>query len=316
MTQKITRNSSEHEGSMKSTWSVMIPAYRCNQYLPQCLRSVLMQDLGPERMQIAVINDDPSDEECGKLVETLAHGRVTYYRNEKNIGPDANFNRCIELSANDLVLILHGDDYLKEHYFEKMSALADGCPKAGMIVCRGDGVDEKGIVNWVSLRYPTFESLTFDESPIWEALHLMPPGVVVRREVYAKVGGYRPVVAQDWDMWFRIIRSSGIIMTPDVLVAYRQHEDSNTGRTRRSGRIIRDLLTLYESFAAEQPKYPLEKMRRGVSSMAYGQAMEYKRRGDGEAAAANFRIWRELTPLPSRLITNSKRFVKAILGRS
>lgn len=41
----------------------MIPAYRCNEYLPECLRSVLAQDLGPQQMQIAVVNDDPNDDD-------------------------------------------------------------------------------------------------------------------------------------------------------------------------------------------------------------------------------------------------------------
>jgi glycosyltransferase involved in cell wall biosynthesis len=300
---------------MKATWSVMIPTYHCNEFLPQCLRSVLMQDLGPEQMQIAVVNDDPNDDECAKLVEALAPGRVAYHRNERNLGADANFNRCIDLATGDLLLILHGDDYLKAHFFEKLSALAESCPAAGMIACRGEGVDGDSIVNWVSHRYREFESLSFDESPIWESLHLMPGAVVVRREVYGRVGGFRPLVFQDWEMWFRIIRAAGIIMTPEVLSAYRQHGDSITGRTRRSAENIRELDEVYKIFAANQPRYPLTKMRRNIGGTAHGQAMEYKRRGDTEAAAANFRAWREITPFPSRLVTHSKRCVKTLLGR-
>jgi GT2 family glycosyltransferase len=303
---------------MKPSWSVMIPAYRCNEFLAQCLDSVLVQDPGQEQMQIAVVNDDPGDDHCAKVVGAFTGGRIEYHRNERNLGNGGNFNRCIALASRDLVLILHGDDYLREHYFERLSALAATNPTAGMIACRADGVDERGVVNWVSRRYREFETLSFDDSPIWESLHLMPSAVVVRRKVYEQIGGFRQDIAngQDWEMWGRVIRAAGIIMTPDVLAAYRQHAASITGRTRRSAQNIREFGQLYDMFAAGRPNYPIARMRQGLASMAFGQGLEFQRLGDTEAAAANFREWRALTSLPSRVVTVLKRGVKKLLGRN
>jgi hypothetical protein len=50
--------------------------------------------------------------------------------------------------------------------------------------------------------------------------------------------------------------------------------------------------------------------------MALGQGLEYQRLGDAEAAAANLRAWRVLTPLSSRVVTVLKRGVKKLLGRN
>lgn len=296
----------------------MIPAYRCNEYLPECLRSVLAQDLGPQQMQIAVVNDDPNDDDCGEVVRRFAGERIEYHRNERNLGAGGNFNRCLALAKRDLVLVLHGDCFLKEHYFERLSALAIQHPNVGMIACRADGVGEDSVVNWVSLRYREFESPTHDDSPIWESLHLMPSAVVVRREVYARIGGFREDIAngQDWEMWSRAIRKAGIVMSPEVLAAYRQHADSITGRTRRSAQNVRELVQLCELFASEIPGYPLERMRRAFGSMALAQTLEFKRRGDAEGAAANLRAWRELTPWSARVVTGAKRVVKTMIGRT
>jgi glycosyltransferase involved in cell wall biosynthesis len=296
----------------------MIPAYRCNEFLPQCLQSVLSQDLGPQQMQIAVVNDDPIDDECAKVVGAVGGNRIEYHRNETNLGAGGNFNRCLILADRDLVLILHGDCYLKERYFEKLSALAVAHPTAGMLACRAEGVDARGTVNWVSHRYSEFESLTSDDSPIWESLHLMPSAVVVRREIYGRIGGFRQDIAngQDWEMWIRVIRAAGIIMSPEVLAAYRQHGDSITGRTRRSAQNIREFAQLYALFAVELPGYPIERMRQGLRGMAFSQALEYRKRGDTEGALENFRAWRELTPFPSRVVSHFKRFVKTLFNRA
>lgn len=299
------------------TWSVMVPTYRCNALLRQCLDSILAQDLGPARMQIAVVNDDPADAECAALVAGVAPGRIEYHRNPRNLGNGATFNRCVALARHDLVAIIHGDDFLLPGYFEQLTALAVAHPAAGMLACRAHGVDPAGQTTWTSLRYPSFERVTRDDSPIWKSLHLMPAAVVIRREVYARIGGFREDLpnGQDWEMWARAIRDSGIIMTPAILAAYRQHGDSVSGRTRQTAQNIRDFAWIYRHFAALHPRYPLAAMLAGLRGMAYSQALEYERRGHREAAEANWQAWREITPLHAQWVGHLKRMIKQRLSR-
>ena len=56
-------------------WSVMIPTYNCTRYLHETLGSVLVQVLGPEVMQIEVV-DDHSEDDVGKVVEEVGRGRI------------------------------------------------------------------------------------------------------------------------------------------------------------------------------------------------------------------------------------------------
>ncbi len=303
----------------KPTWSVMIPAYRCSDFLPQCLQSVLAQDIGPDRLQLAVVNDDPSDLRCREVVQTNGgNGRVEYYCNEKNLGAGGNFNQCLALATGDLVLVLHGDCYLLPGFIEKITSLSLNHPSAGMLACRAVGVDANGTRLWDSFRYPTFERFTKDDSPIWEQLHLMPSAVVVRHEVYDRIGRFREDIAngQDWEMWSRVIRDSGIIMSPEILAAYRQHTESITDRTKRTAQNIREFERLYRHFASIHIDYPLQRMLTGLSGIAYSQALQFKRLGDPQASAENLRAWAEVTPLHVRIWTRIKQILKRVLGRT
>ena len=299
------------------TWSVMIPAYHCNDFLPRCLSSVLDQDPGPAHLQLVVVNDDPADPACANVVETHGRGRAECHRNERNLGAGGNFNRCLALARGELVLVLHGDCYLLPGFFEKLLALARAHPAAGMVACRAVGVDEHDGHLWDSHRYPEFETLNRDDTPIWRELHLMPSAVVVRREVYAALGGYREDIAngQDWEMWGRVIRARGIVMVPEILAAYRQHADSITARTKRSAQNIREFARLYEHFASTRPNYPLQEMMRGLSGIAYSQARQFAALGDREAWLENRRAWREVTPRHLQLWSNFKDAGKTLLRR-
>jgi glycosyltransferase involved in cell wall biosynthesis len=297
--------------NLPPTWSVMIPAYHCNAYLPTCLASVLDQCAAAESLQLVVVNDDPDDAACEQVVRAHGRGRADYHHNNRNLGAGGNFNRCLTLATGELILVLHGDCYLLPGFFDRIAALAAIHPDAGMIACRALGVDDQGQTLWESRRYPEFESLTFDDSPIWTELHLMPSAVVVRRKVYTQLGGYREDIAngQDWEMWSRVIHACGIIMTPEILACYRQHADSITGRTKREAQNIRE-------FAKVRPGYPLRQMFRGLGGMAMGQARDFRTLGDHEAVTHNLKAWAEITPLPIRLWSHGKQIVKRIIRRS
>jgi len=291
----------------------MIPAYHCNEYLPRCLESVLAQDPGFNELQLVVVNDDPTAAQGEEVVKMHSRERAIYHKNERNLGAGGNFNRCIALATGELVLLLHGDCFLLPGFFEKLGSLAKAYPTAGMIACRAIGVDEKDRPLWDSHRYREFETLTQDDSPIWEQLHLMPSAVVVRREVYSRIGGFREDIAngQDWEMWSRVIHFSGVIMTHEILAAYRQHGDSISGRTMRTAQNIRDFAKLYRLFAAERHGYPLQRMIANLRGMAYGQARQFQALGDSESAAENTRAWAEITPPYLRILTYLKDIAKS-----
>ncbi|MFD2512316.1 glycosyltransferase family A protein [Pontibacter locisalis] len=52
----------------RSLWFEIIPSYNCINTLKQALESVLIQDLGPEKIQIEVVDDCSTDGVVKELV--------------------------------------------------------------------------------------------------------------------------------------------------------------------------------------------------------------------------------------------------------
>src|SRR5215813_8446370 len=82
-------------GEGRPLWSVMVPVYNCGSYLPQALGSILMQDPGPQLMQIEVIDDCSTDIDVEELVRSIGKGRVVYHRQPQNVGSLRNFETCL-----------------------------------------------------------------------------------------------------------------------------------------------------------------------------------------------------------------------------
>src|SRR5690242_19953848 len=106
------------DGLVRPLWSIMIPTFNNAGHLRAALRSVLAQDAGPEVMQIEVV-DDASDDDTSKVVQETGQGRVSYYRQDRNVGHIANFQSCLRRSTGRLVHLLHGDDAVLPGFYQK-----------------------------------------------------------------------------------------------------------------------------------------------------------------------------------------------------
>lgn len=235
-------------GAERPLWSVMIPTHDCAPYLRHTLASVLAQDPGPRHMQIEVV-DDASSDRPEAVVDELGRGRVRFFRQPRNVGHVANFNSCLERSRGQLVHILHGDDCVRDGFYEAMGRLLEEEPTAGAAFCRYIAMDEVG--DWTSIA--PLEQRFAGLIPDWlekiaVGQRLQTPCMVVRREVYEQLGGFdrRGGFAEDWEMWVRIAARYPVAYQPQPLALYRVHSLSRTGRMLRTGENVRDLRRVIE----------------------------------------------------------------------
>jgi len=220
----------------------MIPTYDCAHYLRETLASVLAQDPGVEQMQIEVV-DDASRDDPESVVNELAPGRVLFLRQPSNLGTVHNLNTCIERSRGKLVHILHGDDAVREGFYQTMALHFEG-PGVGAAFCRYIAIDEDG--NWQTIGRvePDGRGVLADWlTRIAEGQRLQTPCMVVRRSVYEHLGGFdsRLTHCEDWEMWTRIASAFSVSYEPEPLALYRIHERSASGRSRSAGENVVDL---------------------------------------------------------------------------
>ena len=282
------------ESADRPRFSVMIPTFNCAEYLRVCLASVLEQDPGPGRMQIEVIDDCSTLDDPESVVRELAGDRVSFRRQPQNVGAVGNFNTCIERSAGELVHILHGDDVVLPGFYAAIDQLALDVPDAGFYATRVHAIDEGGCRSWMS---ESLAAYTRAASTDLRAFACGTPiqfvGTVVRRAAYEAVGGFRPGLAHvaDWDMWMRLVVSTGLACIDEPLAEYRQFAASDTSRLKRTATNLLDIDRFASLMSTAEIDFDVDSALAKARLSARLQEHCFQRLGDHEAARANHRYW-------------------------
>jgi glycosyltransferase involved in cell wall biosynthesis len=233
------------EGVDRTSWSVMIPAYNAGDYLEQALRSVLDQDPGPDRMQVAVVDDASAGvDRAEAIVRRLAPDRVEFHRAVENLGLAGNWNRCIGLARGHWVHLLHQDDWVLPGFYEQLGRAEAQAPGVGAAFCRHFFADGDG--HWTALSHLEGRTAGVLESLLVRLSSVQPiqcPSIVVRRSAYEALGGFRGDLRYnlDWEMWCRIASRYPIWYEPRPLACYRQHEGSETAALMGAGAVVPDI---------------------------------------------------------------------------
>ncbi len=204
-------------------WSVMVPTYNCYRFLRQTLESVLVQDPGPDKMQIEVVDDCSSDGDVEALVQEVGKGRIGFFRQEKNMGHHRNFETCINRSQGHLMHLLHGDDLVRPGFYSEIESLFEAYPQIGAAFTKNGYIDNVGNVtvpenSWMS-RAGIFDDFLMN---IAQKQMLQVVAMVVKRSVYEKLGGFFAVdYCEDWEMWIRIAAHFPVAYSPNCLALYR-----------------------------------------------------------------------------------------------
>jgi len=216
-------------------FSVMVPTFAPNaRLLRVALESVLAQALPPEQMQITVVDDSIQPRVTTDLVREIdPSGRIEVVESDKRLGIAGNWNRAIELAHGELVHLLHQDDYVLPGFYDRMDHGFRRAPRAGMAFCRTRLVDDDGRPIRHNSRLRWFPGLLRGWLPVIATRQrVQTPSVVVRREIYETLGGYRPELCQalDWEMWVRIAAHHDVWYDPRSLAVYRRHRGNESSR--------------------------------------------------------------------------------------
>ena len=98
--------------------SIIVPIYRVERYLRECVDSILAQTL---RDIEVILIDDGSPDKCGEIVDEYAKKdkRVVAIHQE-NKGYSATVNRGIKLAKGEYIGVIESDDFIEEEMYEKL----------------------------------------------------------------------------------------------------------------------------------------------------------------------------------------------------
>lgn len=102
-------------------FSLIVPIYRIEEYLPKCIESVLAQTYQDYELLLV---DDGSPDGSGKICDAYAAKYPDKLRviHQPNGGAGAARNHGIELSTGEYLLFVDGDDYLSDNLLEDLAA--------------------------------------------------------------------------------------------------------------------------------------------------------------------------------------------------
>ena len=250
------------ERSERPLWSVMIPVFNCSSYLEECLNSVLNAITETTHFQIEVIDDASTDADIKKIVEEKGKGKIGYFRQHANVGSLRNFETCINRSKGFLIHLLHGDDKVLPDFYKKMDALFNNNPSLGAGFCRYNYITENGKILFSSDVEKNKDGVLENWlQRIAQRQLIQTPSIVVKREVYEKLGSFYAVhYGEDWEMWVRIAANYAFGYCNQILAEYRQHTNSISGNYFLNGQNIRDLKKVMDINYTRLPKDKRDKI--------------------------------------------------------
>ena len=199
--------------------SFLMAVYDGETYLDEAIQSVLNQTF-PD-FEFIVINDGSTDG-TAKIIERYRRedGRIRAYE-QPNCGLVVALNRGLELARGEYVARMDADDISVPERVATQVAFMDAHQEVG--IC-GTWIETIGTPHGDVRRYPT-DDATIRSWLLFESV-LAHPSIMMRRELLVKTSlsydaGY--VHAEDYDLWVRAARHTGLANIPEVLLRYRLH---------------------------------------------------------------------------------------------
>ena len=213
--------------------SVCIPVYNAERFIATTIESVLQQTLTDFEL---IIVDDHSSDRSLEIIATYNDDRMRVIANDRNLGPEGNWNRCLKESKGRYVKLLPQDDVLAPICLAEQVAVLeqDEEKRIALVFCARTIIDATGGV-LMSRGYPTFRKgaingqllirrcLCFGTNLIGE-----PGSVLFRRNKVMDVGLFDascPYVI-DLDFWFRLLLLGDGYYLPERLASFRVSTDS------------------------------------------------------------------------------------------
>ncbi len=215
--------------------TVAVPTYNRVNLLKRCLESIAVPHLGDEVEVIVSDNSTQSDTEQFILQYARRWGEsLRYFRNPQGTSATQNFNFCYERARGRYTLILHDDDYLLPGAVDTLlDVIRDVDEQRDQVLLFGVRVEE---LSGKVLRRQYTRSDTF--LPPAKALYRLlgdsslvrAPGLVVRTDAFAAVGGFRAdaETADDFDIEVRLFGRYGVRQLPAATAAYTVHAAAET----------------------------------------------------------------------------------------
>lgn len=216
---------------------IVMPFYGRFDHFEIAVKSVLQQSSGDWRL--IIVDDQYPDEVPALWAQSIDDHRVSYVRNETNLGVSGNFRKCADLMTSEFGVVMGCDDVIRPRFVERVHELLQEFPSASIVQPGVDVIDSSGapsrpLADRVKAVYRGRVSGPATRSGEHLATSLIRgnwayfPSVVWRVSEIQRIGFRQDLhVVQDLAMLLEITLNGGeLIVDDEVVFDYRRHSES------------------------------------------------------------------------------------------
>ncbi|WP_237196040.1 glycosyltransferase family 2 protein [Rothia nasimurium] len=242
------------------TVDILFPYYGDVDFMKQAVRSVLGQT-NPD-WRLIVVDDGYPDDSIPGWFESLNDKRITYMRNEKNLGANGNYTKALSFVENELVTVMGADDVMLPNYIDWFVQAAEAHPAAqifqpGCVVIDENNALSNTLVEKTKAYYRpnTTTELSGEELAvsILRGDWLYFPSLGWRAETIVGLGFRKGLnVVQDMALVLDVAMNGGSLYYDEaVAFMYRRHKASDSSWRALEGTRFDEERTYFNTIADE-----------------------------------------------------------------
>jgi alpha-1,3-rhamnosyltransferase len=201
--------------------SVIIPCYNHEQYVEECILSVINQSY--KNIQLVVIDDGSKDKSL-EIIQRLSAEHGFMFKAQTNIGLSRTLNTAIKnYCIGKYISIVASDDFWHPDKIKLQVEYYEQNPQLGLVYSDAQVVNaQSGFIQNFQMGAKTGNCTAED---IIRGTCVIPAlTVMIKRSILEDVGVFdEQTLVEDWDMWIRISLKYEIGFVNEKLAYYRIH---------------------------------------------------------------------------------------------
>lgn len=267
MNSKTSPNNSDHSISLKDITckvSIVIPVYNADQYLAQCVESLLGQNY--ENLEIIAVNDGSTDNSHDILEQYGSRLKVIYQENQ---GQAAALNRGWEIAQGEILGYLSADDLLLPEAISKLTKVLIQNPSLSAVYPDYNLIDQEG-KKIKRVKAPEFSHYDLAVRGICQP----GPGALFWRKAWKQTKGWDLSLKQmpDYDFWLKMSLKGNLLRHPQVLAEFRVHQNSQSFAVSSFSKSNEPLL-VFKNFFSQRQEIPDNILKNESTALAFSHLL-------------------------------------------
>lgn len=204
--------------------TIVMPSYNSEKHIAESIQSIINQTFTDWEF---IIVDGHSEDKTIEIVNNFIANdpRIKLIFDEKKgIGPA--LNQGCEMALGKYIARMDTDDISMPERLEKEINYLENHTKVGLVSCCAYYFDDNG--NTIGQFFPYTWSFIIKRC----ATCILHPGVLMRKEMYEKAGGYPPIKrAEDLMLWYKMMKYCNVKILHENLVKYRVSKEALSNYT-------------------------------------------------------------------------------------